>query len=541
MIEILWYEYLEYAVTALILAGLFLICSIKPLAILQQSGYKNTKLFSWYAHKDNMLVRRYCILAILLVLATGILGIATAFGGVAIAFRISLLPFPIFCIWFYLAERKYALKLPYQKTPRFQRLAVCNFVVLAIWLYLFVATFNLVAKVWKNDLYGVWRYVALSFTPFFLPVTSALASLITGGFERLANKRYIKKATEKLAQVDCIKIGITGSFAKTSVKNILTTMLEEKYKVLSTPQSYNTPMGIAKCIHEYDGEPYEVFIAEMGARNKGDIQELCEMVKPKYSILTGICEQHLESFGSIDKVIATKAEIIAGTDKDGKVVVGREENTEKAVALSAENAPEILWVDESMLREISVDCTGTACTLVYEGKLIRIHTRLLGKYTPQNVAIAARLALELGVTPEQIESACEKMSYVSNRLKVSVQAGVVIIDDSYNANVRGIEQSIEVLKSFPGRKIIVTPGMIELGVLEKSANARLGELLVGVDEIVLIGGTLAGVIKEGYLAAGGNPDKVQIAPTSSEVQFILSRILRTDDVILFLNDLPDVY
>lgn len=529
---------LEYAGTAVILAALFLICSIKPLAILQQCGYKNGKMFKWYCRKDNLLFQRYCLLFMMLALTTLLLGVSFLFLGEDVAFRITLLPFPFFCVLFYFLDKKYALKVPVNETERLKRLALVYFFLFAVILYIFIAVFNVVAFYTESALIGVWRYAPLSLAPFAIPAVMAAANGIDGLYETALNKKYVTHAKEKLAKSDAVKIGVTGSFAKTSVKNILSAMLKEKYIVLSTPSSYNTPMGIAKCVNEYVGAPYEVFIAEMGARNEGDIAELCEIVKPQYSILTGVCEQHLESFGNIETVVKTKGEIFFGTVQGGVVVIGKDENTEK---LTLDDTRKAIWVGDKIVKDVLCTCEGTSFTLVYGDQELKISTKLLGKYTAQNIALAATLALQLGVTGEQVVAACKKLEYVPHRLQVIKKDGVTVVDDSYNANVKGAEQAVEVLQSFKGRKIIVTPGIVELGILEEKANAALGGLLVGLDEVILVGDTLVGAVKTGYLNAGGDKDVLHVVPTLQQAQDLLSELVQSGDAVLFLNDLPDVY
>ena len=529
---------LEYAGYAIALAVLFLLCSIKPLAILQQCGYKNGKMLHWYSRKDNLLFQRYCLLFMMLALTSGLLGICFTFLGEEVSYRIALLPFPLFCILFYVLDKKYALKVPVNETERFKRLALVYVFLLAVIFYLFIAVFNVIAYYVEYDLVGIWRYVPLSLIPFALPAVVCAANALDGVYENARNKKYVNRAKEKLSRSGMIKIGVTGSFGKTSVKNILSRMLGEKYAVLSTPASYNTPMGIAKCVNESDLSAYEVFVAEMGARNIGDIAELCDIVKPDHSVLTGICAQHLESFKSIETVILAKSEIVLGTKNGGTVVVGRDENTQRVAVDSAHNA---VWLGNEQIKDLVCSSKGTSFTLVYGEEEVKIHTKLLGKHTAQNIALAAALSLRLGITPEQIAAACEDLEYVPHRLQVIENGGVTVLDDSYNANVKGAEQAVEVLKSFDGRKIIVTPGIVEMGILEEKANENLGASLVGLDAIILVGDTLVGAVKSGYLSAGGDKERLQVVPTLRQAQALLAETVQSGDTVLFLNDLPDVY
>ncbi|MBO7736880.1 MAG: UDP-N-acetylmuramoyl-tripeptide--D-alanyl-D-alanine ligase [Clostridia bacterium] len=530
---------LEYAGCAIALALLVLLCSYKPLAILQQCGYRNKKLLGWYARKDNLLFHRYCLLFLMLALTCLLLGICFAFLGMDIAFRLTLAPFLFFYILFYVLDKKYALKVPVNPTARLKRLCVVYFFIWTVVFYFFIATVNVIAYQTGSELFGLWRYAVLTLAPLAIPYILSFANLLDGVYERAVNKKYVTHAQEKLAKSDAIKIGITGSFAKTSVKNILTQILREKYTVLPTPASYNTPMGVAACVHGQQGELPQIFIAEMGARNVGDIQELCALVQPDYALLTGVCAQHLETFGSVENVVKTKAEIIDGTKKGGSVVIGKDEYTSTLTPDTA--AHKILWVDGDAVQDIALTCEGTSFTLLYGEERLKIRTKLLGAHTAQNIALAATLAKELGITGDMVVSACEKLEYVPHRLEILHSGGVTVIDDSYNANAKGAEQAVEVLKCFSGRKFIVTPGIVELGILEESINASLGSLLTELDGVILVGETLVGAVKNGYLAAGGDAAKLTVTPTLSGAQEILKQTLQSGDTVLFLNDLPDVY
>lgn len=528
---------LEYAGIALCMAALLLVCSLKLMAILQQCGYRNRKVARWYRRKDNMLFQRYLLLSLMLFLTSGLIGVCFAFTGENVAKRLALVPFPFFCLLFRYVDKKYALKVAAKETERLKRLALVSYLVFAVVCYIFVALVNAVAYLADNTLVSVWRYVPLSFLPLLIPYLLYAANGLDGIHENARNKKYIAHAREKLQSSGAIRIGITGSFGKTSVKNILCAMLSEKYSVFASPASYNTPMGISKCVNEYTGGKYEIFIAEMGARQPGDVRELCDLVSPEYSILTGVCEQHLETFGSAENVLATKGEILNGTAVGGTVFVGRDEYTEKLILPTDRK---VVYVGDENCVGITCDKTGTTFDLAYDGREFRLHTKLLSKHTARNVAIAAALAVELGVSDEQIIAACEKLDYVPHRLQV-IEGNVTIIDDSYNANVKGVADSIETLQYFGGKKFVVTPGIVELGVLEESANEKLGGLLKGADRVILVGDTLVGAVKNGYLAAGGESENIAVVPTLEEAKNMLAKEVKNGDVVMFLNDLPDVY
>ena len=528
---------IEYAGTALLLACMFFLCSLKPLAILQQGGYENGRMLRWYKKKSNLLFWRYAMLSTMLLLSVLLLGVTFAFAGEEISFRLTLLPVVFFCLLFFIADRKYALKVPVHETERIKRLALTLYFLLAVFLYLFIALFNVAAYYTESLFIGVWRYLPLALVPLLLPFIACLANGLNGLFENAKNRKYIAQAKDKIAQTSAIKIGVTGSFGKTSVKNILARMLEEKYTVFATPASYNTPIGIAKCVNERK-EPFDVFIAEMGARRRGDIGELCQTVCPDHAILTGVCGQHLETFGTVENVLEEKAQIIAGTQEGGVIVVGDDEYT---ATLPVDVNHTVLRVGAEEIKDLSVGTDGSAFTLVCGEEEIGLRTKLLGSFAAKNVALAASMALSLGVSKEEVQRACEKLDYIPHRLEKRESGGVTVLDDSYNANVRGAKEAIATLRLFDGRKLVVTPGIVELGVAEEEENEKFGAELVGLDKILLVGDTQAGAVKKGYLAAGGEESRIGVYLTLDKAKEELEETLETGDTVLFLNDLPDIY
>jgi UDP-N-acetylmuramoyl-tripeptide--D-alanyl-D-alanine ligase len=359
-----------------------------------------------------------------------------------------------------------------------------------------------------------------------------LANLIAKIYEVPHNKGFAKKAKAKIAKSDIKVVGITGSYGKTSAKNILASMLSKKYKVLSTPSSHNTPMGLARAINENDLSGYDIFIAEMGARNVGDIAELCNICQPDYSMITGICPQHLESFGSEENIIKTKAEIIPAT---------------KECCIIANDCFDLFAgfdgnkINCDVVSDVVADSQGVKFTLTIDGNKAQVKSKLLGEHSAYNIGLCAMLAYKMGVCFDDICGAIEQIDYIEHRLQLIKSNGVNIIDDGYNANIKGAEDAIEVLKKFDGKKVVVTPGIVELGILEKQENTALGAKLVGLDYVILVGDTLVGCVKQGYLDNGGDAEKLAVVPTLAQAQNKLKDVIKSGDTVLFLNDLPDIY
>lgn len=309
-------------------------------------------------------------------------------------------------------------------------------------------------------------------------------------------------------------------------------MLAKKYRVLSTPRSYNTPIGIALAVNANKLSDYDIFIAEMGAKNIGDIAELCAICPPDYSIITGICPQHLETFESIENIVSAKGEILTSTKKRAYIAKDCEEyfagyGVERGVC--------------DVVTDVASDCNGTQFTLTLGGQSRHVTTKLLGVHCAYNIALAASLAYDLGVSIDDITAACGELDYIEHRLQLIKTGGINILDDGYNANVKGARAALEVLRTFGGKKVAVTPGMVELGILEESENKALGALLVGLDMVILVGDTLIAPVKEGYLAAGGDAEKLAICATLHDAENKLKGALGEGDTVLFLNDLPDIY
>ena len=172
-----------------------------------------------------------------------------------------------------------------------------------------------------------------------------------------------------------------------------------------------------------------------------------------------------------------------------------------------------------------------------------METKLLGKHNAENIALAAAVALELGLTAEEIALGVKNLAFVPHRLELSVVNGTYVLDDAYNANARGAREAIEALKRFSGKRVLVTPGIVEGGVLEEKINGELGEYIAGaaLDKVVLVGTTLVGAVKNGYIRANGDMEKLVVCENLEKAKEVFSGYLTAGDCILFLNDLPDVY
>ncbi len=520
----------ECIVAALILAAFLSVAAFKPLGVLQSAGYSEGKFFKWLNKKSNMLYTRLALLSLMCALMYAVLALCFSFTGEWAAV-IGLAAFAVFLTAYIAADRKIALRSSLTFTPRLKRLYTVLCLVLAVVCYLAVTLLNFADEVWGNDIFSYLRYLPLALLPLSVPPLIALSNLICKIYENPHNKKFIRKARAKLEKSNIKVVGITGSYGKTSTKFILNKILSEKYRVLTTPRSHNTPIGIALAVNSHNLDDYDIFIAEMGARHIGDIAELCAICPPDISLITGVCGQHLETFGTFRGVVEAKGEILKGT-KDEAVIA------DDCYDLFAEYPVKKSRCD--CVSDIECSENGTAFTLTLGGESVRTECKLLGRHSAYNIALAAQAAYLLGMSLEEIAAAISELEFIEHRLQLIRAGDINVIDDGYNSNVKGARAALEVLRLFKGRKICVTPGLVELGVMEDEENYSLGKNLCGLDLVILVGDTLITPIKRGYEQGGGDMQKLIIKPTLDGAQQALKEYLRSGDTVLFLNDLPDV-
>jgi len=381
-----------------------------------------------------------------------------------------------------------------------------------------------------------------------LPLLVALAALIALPVEKSINRMYMRDAQKKLfANKDLIRIGITGSYGKTSVKVILYTILSQKYNVLSTPASFNTPMGLTRVIRERLEPAHQVFLAEMGARHKQDIKELTDFIQPTVGVLTSVGPQHLDTFKSLENIINTKYDLIRALPEDGFAVFNGDNDicfdlytktSQKPAALVGKKDSDA-WAED-----ITISASGSSFTLcLKDGARIPCQTRLLGAHNISNILLACAIGRHLDLSNMQLQRGIALLQPVEHRLQLLKSAGgVTIIDDAFNSNPRGAKAALDVLAKFPGRRIIVTPGMVELGEKEADYNREFGrEIASAADICVLIGKKHSKPIQEGLIEAGFAQENMHVFASLTEATQWLNGVMRAGDFVLYENDLPDNY
>jgi UDP-N-acetylmuramoyl-tripeptide--D-alanyl-D-alanine ligase len=384
------------------------------------------------------------------------------------------------------------------------------------------------------------------------PVYVTLATAAVYPFQAAAKWSIAQFGAVRLRRRrDLIVIGITGSYGKTTTKEILATLLGARYRVRKTTGSVNTPVGIARTVLRGLRPDDQVFVVEMGAYVPGNIRQLARLMRPRIGVLTAIGEQHLERFGSVDKIAATKYELIEALPPDGLAVFNADNARCRDLAARTRHVPVRTYGLEATpgppdltAVNIRTSTRGTEFTVRAAGRgEARFRTPLLGRHNVANVLGATAVALELGLSLEEIAQAAARLEPVAHRLQLVVgSGGVTVIDDAYNSNPAGAQAALDVLAEFPGRKVLVTPGMVELGEMLEERHTEFGRAAAAVcDYVILVGPGRTRSIAAGALAAGLARERLFVVPSLKEATARLGRLVKAGDVVLFENDLPDQY
>ena len=474
-------------------------------------------------------IRRNAKKALLPGLAMAAVGTLSLVLGLPGVVRIALLGAMAYVL--FMQAKKEKLKKPFVITERVKRLIAMHAVT--------AFAVSLVVRFVLGM--GLWALL-----PAAEAALIALAAVCAQPIEKSINQQFIDDAKKRLAQSpDLVKIGITGSYGKTSTKFLLRDILSVKFNVLATPSSFNTTMGVTRVIREQLMPSHQVFIAEMGARHVGDIKELVDLVHPQMGLLTSVGPQHLDTFGTIERIKNTKYELIDGLPQNGTAILARDgaicEELYHRCPLEKKYMPGDLMTASDM--EWGPFGTRFTLTDIETGESARCETRLLGEHSIANLLLCCTAARTLGMTPAEIAMGVARCQPVEHRLELlSGGGGVSIIDDAFNANPVGAKAALRVLKNFPGRRIIITPGMVELGGEEAQFNREFGEQMAeSVDVAILVGKRHTQPIVDGLKAKGFPEDKIHVVSSLDESTKVLHAMMQAGDVVLYENDLPDNY
>lgn len=436
-------------------------------------------------------------------------------------------------------------KKPVVWTPRVRRI----FSVMMLISLIFVAGGFCGGYLTKGLVDGLFYGVIATMALYCASHIIVLAAIkLLSPVEKSINRRYYNEAAQILKSMPNLKIvGITGSYGKTSTKHFLYRILCEQYETLMTPGSYNTTLGVIRTVREMMKPYCEVFICEMGAKQIGDIKEICDLVHPQIGIITAVGPQHLESFKTIENVQATKFELADALPSDGIAIVNDDFD---AVASREVNNVECLHygVSNNNVDYRAVDViysvTGTEFKVVGPEINEQFHTPLLGECNVSNLVAAIICAMKLGVPMAKIRQAVERIEPVEHRLSMKRTAGgITILDDAFNSNPSGSAMALDVLAMMnTGRRIIITPGMIELGDEQYELNRQFGEkIAASADVAFVVGEYNREAITDGIRNAERKEIEILEVASFAQAQQQMIAMAKSGDVVLYENDLPDTF
>ncbi len=518
----------------LVLVLLMCACAVLPakraLHMFQQNRYELGRYSEWIRENGKRLAAKNAVW-ICLMIVTAVMGILfPSLLGQSFACAALVL----FLCGMIVTEKKQNYIKPLVYTGRVKR----QIVVLVILYLLWAAALIL----WEH-------LISLSFFGAFLMpwLLMYLVGGITSPIEAAVRKSYLKDAKRILeSDPDLIKIGITGSFGKTTTKNIMQAMVSEQFNSLMTPASYNTPMGITRTIREMLKPIHQVFVCEMGADHVGDITELMNFVHPTIGVVTSIGPQHLNTFGSQENITREKMQMIEMLPADGFGVLNYDnefirswkiQNPVETVTYGVKNQQA-----EYHAEEITYTQNGSSFLVVHGEERIPLETKLLGELNILNILSAVAVARHLGISWNIIQRAVKQMKQVEHRLELKKINGCRFIDDAFNANPTGSAMALEVLSMMPNQRFIVTPGMIDLGEKQNEINRHFGTLMKGkADVVILVGKNQTKPIYEGLQDSGFDLEKVVVLDTEKEAFRYVWQAAKPEDTILLENDLPDAF
>ena len=506
----------------------FVLCVRYNMHMLQLNGYKTGEHMRWL--KKNLLRQRFFVVygvSFALALIFVILRANVLF--MLIPAALSLLPLVGYNVLRLTNTKK---KLVF--TMRVKRLIAAYAVI--------VALIGIGTSFIAHNLFFCAPPFMLLVTPFFLPFVNFLMKPV----EKAVGNSFINDAKRKLKEnPGLVIIGITGSYGKTSLKFYLTELLKQKYDVLCTPESFNTPMGVVRTIREHLKPTHQIFVCEMGARHVGDIKEICDIVHPHHGVITSVGPQHLETFFTIDNVRKTKFELAESLPENGKLFL----NADSAEITRQDGNYNRIWygIKEKFgfyAKDIELTPLGTDFTVVSPaGETERFHTKLIGSINVLNLVGAIAVANSFDIPMNELKIAVRRIAPVPHRLELKEAGAVTVIDDAFNSNPVGSKAAVETLKLFPGTRILITPGMVELGEKEDELHYKFGTYAADCcDYILLVNPYRTGKIKQGALESGFDEKRLREFDRFTDA-FAFASALKTADhkYILLENDLPDNY
>jgi len=423
-------------------------------------------------------------------------------------------------------------KKPLVYTMRVKRLLVTNWILYGLFIAVGI-------KLNKSAMFQAIAFLAA-------PIWIIVSNIVNKPIEKAIMQYYINDAKKMLSSSNAKVIGITGSYGKTSVKYYLATLLKAKYNVLMTPESYNTPMGVVITIRKSLNALHDIFICEMGAKRVGEIKEICDIVHPDAGVITAIGPQHLETFKKLDNIKKTKFELADSLPEDGMLFLnGSDKNIEEYKGTRSHISYSLNGSGNYNAKILSLSEKGTHFTVTApNGEECEFTTKLIGSHNVLNITGAIAVSHSMGIELGLLKAQVAKLEPVPHRLELIKRGNDIIIDDAYNSNPSGTEAALETLSCFNGMKILVTPGMVELGSRQNELNRRFGETAAGIcDYVILVGKQQTESIHEGLVKCSYPKQRTYIASDFNDaISYAYSINSKGEKKIILLeNDLPDNY
>ncbi len=386
-------------------------------------------------------------------------------------------------------------------------------------------------------LFGVAGPLA-AVTALCVPFLVDLALVILAPLEKVLARKFVTSATATLDRIDPIRVAITGSYGKTTIKGYVRHLVTGSRAVVASPASFNNTAGLSRAVNEHLALDTEVFVAEMGTYGPGEIASMVQWVRPTISVLAAIGPVHLERFGDLDTIVKAKSEIFA-TSRTAVLNIDAHGLAREADRLATSGIRVIRCSAESPEADVYVTRDDTGITVTRKGDVIARGVDI--DAAPTNVSCAVAVASVLGITDEDIAGRLASLPVADHRRQVSVSpAGITVIDDTYNSNPAGAAAALAtLLDADAGRRVVVTPGMVELGKRQRPENERFGEAAArAADDLLIVGRT-----NREALTFGARDERATIhfMDTREDAVAWVRSELGEGDAVLYENDLPDHY
>lgn len=515
---------------------------LRYLRYFQQEEYDNLRFLLWwwrmraFDRKGSLLAACGAAAAWALPTVAGMVATAAAAAGLIILASIE-------------EDPRKSGKIKLNLTERARRIFRMGLILSIVLLCLCFAVAFAKGSTWPGSAVVFWAgaVVLLQLTPFVL--MGAVALLAQGESRR--QEVFLQEARAKFSSVAPYVVGITGSYGKTSTKNFLGEMLAAKAPTFWPPKSINTPMGITREIRERLRADHRFAVMEMGAYQRGSIRRLCDLTPPNAALITCVGIMHLERYGTEENIYLAKSELAQAVPSDGLLVCNADdlgslrmarEHPKDRVRLYGLSAPDgtIVHCRGSDIQSLP---EGTRFTIHWQGRSYECFAPIHGRTMVANVLGAFTVAAELGVEPDVLVAVIRTLKPVDNRLQVGREGDVTIVRDAYNSNPVGFRAALDIVRELPGgRRILMTPGMVELGPRQAGENYSVGLYAAVIcDIVIVVGPTNRDALISGLGAGGLKGESVHAVENRAAAFASLRALSRPGDVILIENDLPDLY